>query len=216
MRIAPVKNIHTFFIGWVVIIIFVFPAGCSNIPQEESAKELVPINSIGVLPAQPARITILPSDTKTRQQLEAGSKIINSLLSDFFRDRKGVRFISQTKLEGLQSPEPGQALYLAREAGQQLHYDAVLITEVKRYQTRTGSAYAVDNPASVSFSFKLLAIANSQVIWSADFDQTQQPLFENILSTRSTGSGFRWLTAAELAEAGLSKKLNSCPYLIKD
>jgi hypothetical protein len=210
------KNIHTFLIGWVIIIFVVFPAGCSNIPQEEPAKELVPINSIGILPALPARITILPSDTKTKQQLEAGSKIINSLLSDFFRDRKGVRLISQTKLEGLQSAQSGQALYLAREAGQQLNFDAVLITEVEHYQTRTGSTYAVDRPASVAFSFKLLAIANGQVIWSADFAQTQQPLFENILSTRSTGSGFRWLTAAELAEAGLSKKLNSCPYLIKD
>ena len=215
-RSAPVKNIHTFFIGWVVIALFIFSAGCSNIPQEETSKELVPISSIGVLPAQPARVTILPTDTQTKQQLEAGSTIMNSLLSDYFRDYRNVHFISQTEVEGLQPAESDQALYLAREAGQQLHYDAVLVTEVARYQTRTGSAYAVDNPASVAFSLKLLAIANGQVIWSADFDQTQQPLFENILSSRSTGSGFRWLTAAELANAGLIKKLNSCPFLIKD
>ena len=210
------KNLYTLYLSWVVIVLVVISAGCSSIPQEETAKELVPINSIGILPAQPARITILPSDSKTTAQLEAGAQIINSLLSDYFRDHKGVRFISQTELEGLQSAQSGQVLYLARDAGQQLHYDAVLVTEVERYQTRTGSAYAVDNPASVSLSFKLLAIANSKVIWSADFDQTQQPLFENILSSRSTGSGFRWLTAAELAEAGLTKKLNSCPYLKKN
>ena len=207
------KNLHTFSISLVLTAFFLFSAGCSNIPQEETAKELVPISTIGILPAQPARLTILPTDTKTKEQLEAGAKIINSLLSDFFRDHKGVRFISQTELEGLQPSQSGQALYLAREAGRQLQYDAVLVTEVERYQTRTGSAYAVDKPASVAFSLKLLAIANSQVVWSADFDQTQQPLFENILSSRSTGSGFRWLTAAELAQAGLTKKLNSCPYL---
>ena len=210
------KNLQILFMGCVVIFLFVISSGCTNIPQEEAAKELVPIKSIGVLPAQPARITILPSDTKTRQQREAGSTIINSLLSDYFRDYRDVRFISQTELEGLQSTQPGQALYLAREAGQQLHYDAVLVTEVERYQTRIGSAYAVDTPASVTFSLKLLAIASGQIIWSADFDQTQQPLFENILGSRSTGSGFRWLTAAELAKAGLTKKLNSCPYLSKD
>ena len=210
------KNLQILFMGCVVIFLFVISSGCTNIPQEEAAKELVPIKSIGVLPAQPARITILPSDTKTRQQREAGSTIINSLLSDYFRDYRDVRFISQTELEGLQSTQPGQALYLAREAGQQLHYDAVLVTEVERYQTRTGSAYAVDTPASVTFSLKLLAIASGQIIWSADFDQTQQPLFENILGSRSTGSGFRWLTAAELAKAGLTKKLNSCPYLSMD
>jgi len=209
-----VKNFHTFVISWLGIVLLFFSAGCSNIPQEEAAKELVPISTIGILPAQAARVNILPSDTKTVQQLEDGAKIINSLLSDYIKDHKGVSFISQTELEGLQSSQAGQqAIYQAREAGQQLHYDAVLVTEVERYQTRTGSAYAVDNPASVAFSLKLLAIAEDRVVWSADFDQTQLPLFENILSSRSTGSGFRWLTAAELAEAGLTKKLNNCPYL---
>jgi len=211
-----VKNIHTFFVGWIVAFLFVFSAGCATILQEDPAKELVPIKSIGILPAQPARVTILPADTKTKQQLEGGAEIVNSLLADFFRDYKDVRVISQTELEGLQSSQSGQVLYLAREAGQQLQYDAILVTEVARYQTRTGSAYAVDNPASVALSFKLLATASGQVLWSADFDQTQQALFENILKSRSTGSGFRWLTAAELAEAGLTKKLKSCPYLIKD
>lgn len=207
------KNIHSSLASWFLVVFFVFSAGCSNIPPEETTKELVPISSIGILPAQPARATFLPSDTKTQEQLEAGAEIINLLLSDYFKARKGVRFISQTELQGLKSAESTQPLFLAREAGQQLHYDAVLVTEVERYQTRTGSAYAVDNPASVALSFKLLAIARGQVIWSADFDQTQQALFENILSSRSTGSGFRWLTAAELAKAGLTKKLDNCPYL---
>ena len=102
------------------------------------------------------------------------------------------------------------------EAGPQLHYDAVLLTSVERYQAREGSEYAVINPASVAFSLRLLAVKSGRVVWSADFDQTQQPLFENILKSRSTGSGFRWLTAAELASAGLTKKLNNCPYLKRD
>lgn len=213
---TPVNAVQTLLVSWAAIIFFVFSAGCSNIPQEDAAKELAPINTIGILPAQPAQASFMPTDTKTAQQLEAGAQIINSLLSDYFKGHKNIHFISQTELEGLKESHSGKSLYLAREAGQQLHFDAVLITEVQRYQTRMGSAYAVDNPASVAFSFKLLAISNSQVIWNADFDQTQQPLFDNILRSRSTGSGFRWLTAAELAQAGLTKKLNSCPYLINN
>jgi hypothetical protein len=215
-RSFSVKNIHVFFISLALFSFLFFAAGCSNIPQEEAANELVPITTIGILPAQPARITIQPADTQTREQLETGATVMNSLLSDYFADNREVRFISQTDLEGLQPTELGQALYLAKEAGQQLHYDAVLVTEISRYQTRTGSEYAVNSPASVAFSLKLLAVSSGRVIWSADFDQTQQPLFGNILSSRSTGSGFRWLTAAELTEAGLTKKLNSCPYLVKD
>ena len=210
------KNFGAIFISWLVILPFILSLSCAKMKEDEGAKEFVPVNSIGILPAQPASITVQPSDTKTMKQLEAGVQIIDTILLDYFRDHKNVRFISQTELESLRGVQAGNPLYVAREAGRQLGYDAVLVTEVMRYQTRTGSAYAVDSPASVAFSLKLLAAANSQVIWNADFDQTQQPLFDNILQSRTTGSGFRWLTAAELTQAGLTKKLNSCSYLQKN
>jgi len=211
-----VKNFGAIFISWLVILPFILSLSCAKMKEDEGAKEFVPVNSIGILPAQPASITVQPSDTKTMKQLEAGVQVIDTILLDYFRDHKNVRFISQTELESLRGVQAGNPLYVAREAGRQLGYDAVLVTEVVRYQTRTGSAYAVDSPASVAFSLKLLAAANSQVIWNADFDQTQQPLFDNILQSRTTGSGFRWLTAAELTQAGLTKKLNSCSYLQKN
>jgi hypothetical protein len=113
----------------------------------------------------------------------------------------------------MDSSKSGRILNMAKEVGEQLFYDAVLVTTVKRYQTRQGTDYSVVRPASVAFTFQLLAIKSGQVIWRAEFDQTQKTLFENILpSTRSTGSGFRWLTAAELASAGLTKRLDSSPY----
>ena len=142
---------------------------------------------------------------------------MDSFLADYFENYQNVSLISQNELEGLSSVKSETFLSLAREAGQQLHYDAILITSVERYQAREGSEYAAIEPASVAFSLRLLAVESGQVIWSADFDQTQQSLFKNILpKTRSTGSGFRWLSAAELASAGLTKKLNNCPYLKRD
>jgi hypothetical protein len=108
-------------------------------------------------------------------------------------------------------------LHIAREAGKQFNFDAILVTSVERYRERDGSEYVVKEPASVAFSLRLLEVSSGRIIWSSDFDQTQKPLFENILpETRSTGSGFRWLTAAELASAGLTKKLKSSPYLLKN
>jgi hypothetical protein len=207
-----VKKICTILISLVAILPVALSSSCAKFSKEKKSQDIV-IQSIGVLPVKPASIGINPSDTKTKEQLEAGSQIIDTLLTDYFRDHKNVHFISQTELESLQAVQTGNSLYVAREAGRQLGYDAILLTEVSRYQARTGNAYAVETPASVAFSFKLLAVANSQVIWGADFDQTQQPLFENILQSRTTGSGFRWLTAAELTQAGLTKKLNSCSYL---
>jgi len=205
-------NIHKILSCWVLTVLLIFFAGCSYIAPGDSGQELVAIHTIGVLPANIVSLQP-PKEDKAMTELEAGVATINSLLADYFQGFQDVSLISQSELEGLSSKESGSPLYLAREAGQQLHYDAVLVTSVERYQAREGSEYAVITPASVSFSLKLLAVESGQLIWSADFDQTQQPLFENILKTRSTGSGFRWLSASELASAGLTKKLDSCPYL---
>jgi len=211
------KNIPKVLACWALTVLLIFSTGCSYIAPGNTEKELATINSIGVLPAH--IVNRQPSKVKAgaMAELNAGTEIINSLLADYFQGFQDVSLISQSEIEGLSSAEPGIFLHLAREAGRQLHYDAVLITSVERYQARDGSEYAVMTPASVAFSLKLLAVESGQVIWSADFDQTQQPLFENILpSTRSTGSGFRWLTAEELTSAGLTKKLDSSPYLNKD
>ena len=199
---------------FVAVLIFLF-AGCSYIAPWDSDEELVPISSIGILPAHTTRLQ--PTETGTAAELEAGVETVNSILADYFKAYQDVSLISQSKLEGLSSAKSENSLSLAREAGYQLHYDAVLITSVKRYKERNGSEFAVMEPASVAFSLKLLAVESGRIIWNADFDQTQQPLLENILpKTRSTGSGFRWLTAAELTSAGLTRKLNNSPYLKRD
>ena len=199
---------------WFLPPFLVLSAGCSYIAPETADKELLPINTIGILPAQPVSHQL--AETGETKRIEAGIEVINGLLADFFIDDQRAHFISQGELEGVAGTESGNDLYLARAAGRQLKYDAVLITTVERYQERDGSEYVVVTPASVSFSFKLLAVESGRIVWSSDFDQTQKPLFENILRSRSTGSGFRWLTAAELTAAGLTKKLNSRPYLIRD
>jgi hypothetical protein len=205
------KNIHKIITYWALTVLIIFSAGCSSIPLGGDEEELVPISSIGVLTTQ--IVTRELSDDAAIEKLETGADTLNALLTDYFQNYKDVSLISQSKLEGLSSANSGKPLYLAREAGQQLHYDAVLITSVERYQERDGSDYAIITPASVSFSLRLLAVESGQVIWSSDFDQEQQAFLENILKSRSTGSGFRWLTVEELTSAGLTKKLDSSPYL---
>ena len=205
------KNIHIIITYWALTVLIIFSAGCSSIPLGGDEEELVPISSIGVLPTQV--VTREPSDDAAIEKLETGADTLNALLTDYFQNYKDVSLISQSKLEGLSLANSGKPLYLAREAGQQLHYDAVLITSVERYQERDGSDYAIITPASVTFSLRLLAVESGQVIWSSDFDQEQQAFLENILKSRSTGSGFRWLTVEELTSVGLTKKLDSSPYL---
>ena len=68
---------------------------------------------------------------------------LSPIFSDYFKAYQDVSLISQSELEGLSSAKSGRDLSLAREAGQQLNYGAVLVTSVKRYQERDGSEYAV-------------------------------------------------------------------------
>ena len=208
------KNIHKIITYWALSLLIIFSAGCSSIPLGSEKEELVPISSIGVLPAQ--TVILQPSDSTTVEELETGADTLNALLKDYFQNFKDVSLISESKLEGLSSANSGKPLYLAREAGQQLNYDAVLITSIERYRERDGSDYAIITPASVAFSLRLLAVESGQIIWSSDFDQEQQAFLENILKSRSTGSGFRWLTVEELTSAGLTKKLDSSPYLVRE
>ena len=63
----------------------------------------MPVNSIGILPAQVAEITILPSDTRTKEKLEAGADIITSLLNDYFKSSQKAQMVSASALEGLSS-----------------------------------------------------------------------------------------------------------------
>jgi len=200
------------FLIWLLTVLLTLVEGCSYMAPGNTDQDLVPVKTIGVLP-----VTIdqhLESNKKNMESLETGTEVLDGILADYFQGYPDISLISQHELEGVSSADYGTPLALAREAGKQLYYDAILITTVIRYEERNGSDYAVITPASVSFSLKLLAVESGRVIWSGDFDQAQQPLLENILpKARSTGSGFRWLTAAELASAGMHKKLAGCPYL---
>jgi hypothetical protein len=210
------KNMQKIFTSWAVAVLLIFSAGCSSIaPQDSASEDIVPVKTIGVLPTYIA--SHLEKDSKNLATLETGAETINAIFANYFQNYENVNLISQTELEGLSYAGANRPFYLAREAGEKLHYDAILIPSISRYQERDGSEYAVITPASVAFSLKLLAVEQGRIVWGADFDQVQKPLLENILpKTRSTGSGFRWLTAAELTAAGINKKLESCPYLKRE
>jgi len=209
------KNMPKIFSALAVSVLLILVAGCSYIASEDTAKDLVPVKTIGVMPAYVT--SHLPKDSTDMEKLDAGAETINTILANYFQSYDNISMISQTEVEGLSYADTDSPLYLAREAGEKLHYDAVLIPSIARYEERDGSDYAVITPASVAFSLKLLAVDSGRIIWFTDFDQSQKPLLENILpKTRSTGSGFRWLTVAELTAAGINKKLESCPYLTRE
>ena len=140
------KNLQNIFTALTVSVLLIMYAGCSYIAPKEYTKDLVPVKTIGVLPAQIA--SHLPADSqKNTATLESGAETINSILETYFQSYENVSLISQTELEGLSYTDTNNPFYLARDAGEKLHYDAVLIPSIIRFQERDGSEYAIITPA---------------------------------------------------------------------
>ncbi len=108
--------------------------------------------------------------------------------------------------------QPPRAVALA--AHEEFGVDAVLIGELTRLVERRGKAAGTLQPASVGFRVALYSAPGAQRLWAAQFDETQQPLTENVLSaSRYPGGGSRWLTAEELATWGARETALTIPLI---
>lgn len=100
----------------------------------------------------------------------------------------------------------------ALKIGEAFDVDGVVLGWVFRYEERIGSAISVEHPASVSFVIHLVGVKERCILWSGRFQETQQPLSENILRfasfLRRKGT---WRMAKGLASAGMDEVLVSFP-----
>ncbi len=79
---------------------------------------------------------------------------------------------------------------------------------VYRFQERQGGNFSVAKPASVGFHTHLYDQKSLVAVFV--FDETQQPLSENVLRFPTfLKRGARWITASELAREGVHKALNA-------
>jgi hypothetical protein len=70
----------------------------------------------------------------------------------------------------------------------------------------------VDKPASVAFDLHLVRVRDGRVAWTGKFDETQRPLSDNLLKIGTFFKrGAKWLTAEELASAGMGETLTALP-----
>lgn len=96
--------------------------------------------------------------------------------------------------------------------GKELNADFVCLGYLFRFEERVGSSIGVEKPASVGFDLHLVRVRDGKVVWTGRFDEKQKPLSDNLLKI---GSFFRrgasWLTAEELASAGMSETLKKLP-----
>jgi hypothetical protein len=101
---------------------------------------------------------------------------------------------------------------LVAQAGRSAKADVVLTGYIYRYEERVGTSYAASRPASVAFSIHLIRSADGADIWFGYVDETQQTLSENLFNVAAFWQRKgRWVSADEMAEAGLTKLFDKFP-----
>lgn len=194
--------------SWVVLV-----AGCNPVPVHVAARTLAPlpvgtIRRIAVLPftESPAvramhrevgqePIIEAPGDTVTTAMMDAMFRrptwqIVDPLLrNEAFRQLYGE----------VRAPTPDEA----RAVGELLAVDAVLRGQVSGFEERVGTGLAAERPARVVFAVELMRIPSGEVLWQAEYAETQQALSENLWNLGGfVRAGAKWVRARELAALG--------------
>lgn len=176
----------------------------TKVPEEE----IQAVKNILVLPAQATTENKEPVD----EQLEKGVMVMNRDLMTYFEGKKYARFVAAD--ESAKQMPGGNRLTLIQNLGRKFNSGAVLLCSMSRYIERIGTKYASESPASVAFECKLVEVETGRALCFLSFDETQQALSENLLSLPGVARrGLKWLTAEQLLNDGLTKKLDTCPYL---
>ena len=97
---------------------------------------------------------------------------------------------------------------LAKEVGDRLKVDAVLMGKVRTYREREGTRMGA-NPAAVGFEIFLVKPSDGTVLWKGDFFEEQKPLTQDVVGFFEKSGGF--VTARELSELGVRKVLETFP-----
>lgn len=165
------------------------------------------INSILILPVQAA-----PEKKEAdHAQLGVGVMSMNRALISYFEDKSYAKLL--TDFDKLTNEMPGgNRLSLIQNVGRKYDSDAVLICNINRYVERIGKKYAIESPASVAFECKLIEVETGRAACFFNFDETQQAVTDNLLAASLR---LKWLTAEELLNDGLKKKLAACPYVTR-
>jgi len=106
-------------------------------------------------------------------------------------------------------PRTGSLEERARALGTAVGADAVLFGTVSRYVERVGREYGAREGAAVSFTLQLVWVATGEILWRGSFDETQQPLSQNLFNWwQFWRGGPRWFSAQEFTRLGVERVLD--------
>ncbi len=103
---------------------------------------------------------------------------------------------------------------LIMDAARRVEAGAALVGYLYRSRERQGARFAVEAPASVAYGLYLIDAGSGRLLWSAEFDETQRPLSENLFHVgtflRRRGE---WISAEQMATVSIREILAGFPAL---
>lgn len=194
------------------LVTLVVASGCVP-PSAPPADDTLP-KSVGSIVVLPVEFAADPAASpQVKQQLQEGVETVSQAVSEVLAASPKVRMLNGDEVEALTSGYQDTPLAQAQAIGRGLHAEAVMLWEVQRFHQRLGTEYAVQSPASLAFTYRLLHLESGQTLCAGSFDETQQSATENLLSFKTIANrGFKWITASDLAREGVAKKMADCAY----
>lgn len=145
-------------------------------------------------------------------------QMVHQAMADRFGNRVTPMHVTRSAYDRLMKDCRDKTIRsLAAELGEQLKTDYVIAGTVWRFREREGYAVSANAPASVGFSVFLLDVKAAKIQWTEAFNQTQQPLSENLLHAVSFfKQGAKWMTARELSRVGVTTVFSRFPIRGED
>lgn len=190
-----------------LLLVVTTSAGCSTLPFGTSgaARLSAPIGLVAVLPVEPA------ADASPNNLAPDSERLVTAQLYGALADSSRWRFVPDLEI-GDALPRvrllAGQ-IERARALGREVQADTVLLGTVSRMIERDGSAYGAEAPASVAFRLQALSVQSGEIVWTGEFDETQQALSTNLFKFwQYWQGGPKWFSAAELTGLGVRRLLD--------
>jgi hypothetical protein len=215
-------GLHKYFF----VVLLLLTACKTNVVVTESSDTLFSMEKLLILPVRDmsavygagasARCLVCGNVVMTGEVAEGATEFLSDSLYSALESKGDFELVPPGQAQGVLS----NLLYgdtgtlseraLLVKTGQALNADAVLAGYIYRFRERIGSRYAVKSPASVAFDIHLIRVADGRVLWSGQFNETQKSLSENLLGLETfLKRKASWVTAREMAQAGLEDILQS-------
>ena len=222
MNSELVNSYHKAFI----VVLLLLTACKTNVVVTESSDTSFSMEKLLILPLRDmsavygvgvsVRCPVCGSIVMTGEVAEGATEFLSDSLYSVLKNKGDFELVPPGPAQGvLSNLLHGDADTLSErallvETGQALNADAVLAGYIYRFSERIGTRYAVKSPASVAFDIHLIRVADGRVLWSGQFNETQKSLSENFLRLETfLKRKASWITAREMAQAGLEDILQS-------